>query len=122
MKESTHIQLEIAKSWQGYATIMIIFAGFLFTASGIFYNNTSDNLRNINDLLISQMDRANSDNFLYINATTKVTTEALNFYSKSLFWNVNFGIFFIVGGLIATLLSVLFFYFYHKELVHILTQ
>ena len=122
MKESTHIQLEIAKSWQGYATIMIIFAGFLFTASGIFYNNTSDNLRNINDLLISQMDRANSDNFLYINATIKVTTEALNFYSKSLFWNVNFGIFFIVGGLIATLLSVLFFYFYHKELVHILTQ
>jgi|SRR3989338_11166800 len=112
------VRTEIAKSWFTFAQITVILAGFLFTASGVAWNNSQDTINRMQEISLSQLDRIdqiiltpeiNVSNYNpYLNATANANNDILDSNEELLFLTIKWGMWFLIFGIIFAGISFIF--------------
>jgi len=75
---------EISKSWFVLAQILMVVAGFLFTASTVLYNNSSENFDESIDLLFKTIN-LNDDYVTYLSELNKTNNDSIDEFKKVFF-------------------------------------
>lgn len=116
-------KIEYAKSWFTYANILIIFAGIMFAAGGISYQNSISLLGSMNQMLVSQLQRVDQSILVMGNINDTLIREVYSNYSiqsatdiKEIITNqgeifkgtLKVWIIFVIGGFIFSVLAIVF--------------